>query len=152
MRSVKAILCTLVFLGCNSPVDPAPLYPSYWLTRVDDKFLPIPWGEDGSVLFDASLRFSRDNRPREPLPPAGTVRYTLRVRLPDQSVQLSSVDLNYAIENGELHINLCPPLALCIAMTELVGPVPDPALELVLTHYLGGRAGTVYRYSVVLPE
>jgi hypothetical protein len=72
--------------------------------------------------------------------------------MPDQTIQRSTSDLLYTIENDELRINLCPPLALCITTTELVGPVPEGALELVLTHYIGGQAGPVSHFSVVLLE
>ena len=151
-RPVTSILGTILILACTSPVDPSPLYPGYSLMRVDDQFLPVPWGEDGSVLISASLLFGGEMRPREPAPPNGTVQYTLWIRMPDYTVQRSTVDLDYTIENAELRINLCPPLALCITTTELVGPVSDPSLELVLTHYVGGTPGTVYRYSAALPE
>jgi hypothetical protein len=72
--------------------------------------------------------------------------------MPDLTIQRSTMDLYYAIQNSELHINLCPRGALCITTTELVGPLPDPPLSLVLTHYVGGQPGTVYRFSAVLLE
>ena len=151
MRPIIPFL-SLIALACDSPVHSSPVHPSYYLTNVDDKFLPIPWGGDGSVLIDASLRFEQETRPRAPAPTNGIVHYTLSVRMPDQTIQRSTADLFYTIENDELRINLCPPLALCITTTELVGPVPDPPLSLVLTHYLGGQPGAVYRFSAVLLE
>jgi hypothetical protein len=152
MRPVPAFLSLLLLLGCESTVGPNPIYPSYYLINIDDKFLPVPWGGDGSVLIDATLLFDRETRPRAPRPTHGTVRYTLTLRSPDQTLQRSTVDLDYAIQNGELHINLCPPPALCFALAELVGTVSDPALELVLTHYVGGLPVAVYRYSASLLE
>ena len=152
IRYVTLFLVVLLFAGCDSPVNPGPLNPSYYLVNIDDKYLPVPWGGDGSVLIDASLRFDRETRPRAPAPTSGTVHYTLSVRMPDQTIQRSTSDLLYTIENDELRINLCPPLALCITTTELIGPLPDPPLALVLTHYLGGQPGTVYRFSAVLLE
>lgn len=152
IRTVTPLLGLLLLVACDSPVNPGPLNPSYYLTSIDDKFLPIPWGGDGSVLLDASLRFDREARPRAPAPTEGTVHYALTVRMPDQTLQRSTTDLFYSIQNNELRINLCPRGALCITTTELVGPVTDPALELVLTHYVGGNAVAVYHFSVVLLE
>lgn len=151
-RSVTPYLVVLLFVGCDSPVNPGPLNPNYYLVNVDDKILPIPWGDDGSVLLDASLRFDRVTRPRAPAPTEGTVHYTLTVRMPDQSLQRSSTDLFYSIQKDELRINLCPRGALCITTTELVGPLADSYQDLVLTHYVGGQAAAVYRFSVVLLE
>ncbi len=152
MRPVKPILATLLVLACTTPSDPSPLYPGYFLSRVDDQYLPVPFGSDGSVLLAASLSFSASVRPREGETPFGTVHYTLLIRQPDQTVQHSTVDLAYTIQDAELHINLCPPFALCITTTELIGPVLDRYEELVLTHYVGGTAGTVYRYFPSLPD
>ena len=152
IRSVTPFFVVLLFVGCDSPVNPGPLNSSYYLVTVDDKILPIPWGGDGSVLLDASLVFDRETRPRAPAPTNGTVHYTLTVRMPDQTLQRSTSDFYYSIQNGELRINLCPRGALCITTTELVGPVADPALELVLTHYVGGTAVAIYRFSAVLLE
>ncbi len=154
MRTSKLILGLGLGLACSSPVQPDPLYPSYVLTTVDGQFLPVPWGQDGATLVDAWLRFDRDPRPRagEIGVLNGTVRYSVRIRLPDQTVQQSIVDLDYSIQSSQLRINLCPPLALCILSTELVGIIPGPALELELTHFLGGMAEQVYRYSASLAE
>jgi hypothetical protein len=152
MRRVIPLLCSLGILACNdSPIGPNPIYPGYSLFQVDEDFLPIPWGEDGSVLIAASLVFEREVRPRQSKPD-GMVTYTLWVRLPNFDVQRSTMELEFFIENDELRINLCPPLALCITTTELIAPLSDPAQELVFTHYVGGLAGTVYRYSAALPE
>lgn len=152
MRLAKPIFGTLLVLACTSPSDPSPLYPGYFLSRVDSEYLPVPFGDDGSVLLAASLSFSGNVRPREGATPIGTVHYTLLIRQADQTVQHSTVDLDYTIQDAELHINLCPPLALCITTTELIGPVLDRNEELVLTHYVGGTPGTVYRYFPALPD
>jgi len=152
MRRIAPILPILAILSCGSPVGPGPLYPGYFLSKVDDQYLPVPYGEDGSLLLAASLSFSPDPRPREPEAPGGTVHLSLFIRRPDQTTQQSLQDLVYTIQNGEVHINLCPPLALCITTTELIGPVLDRYEELVLTHYLAGQPGTVYHYFPALPD
>ncbi len=152
MRPLKSFVILALVFGCDSPTGPNPIYPSYYLTNIDGKYLPIPWGGDGSVLIDASLRFDRDTRPRKPTPTDGIVHSTLTIRALDQTLARSTVDLSYTIRNGELRINLCPPLVLCFALTELVGPVPDHGLELVLTHYVGGLPVAVYHYSAALLE
>jgi hypothetical protein len=83
---------------------------------------------------------------------SGVVSYRLSVRRPDHSITNSNVQLNYSIENDTLRINLCPSLALCIVSEELVGPLSDSHSELVLTHYVGGNPGMVYRYFPALPD
>ncbi len=152
MRPVKLILSTLLIVHCTSPSDPSPLYPGYFLSRVGDQFLPIPYGNDGSVLLAASLSFSPSMRPGESAGSSGIAHYTLLIQSGDQTVQHDTVDLDYTIQNAELHINLCPPLALCIATTELIGPVLDRTEELVLTHYVAGTPGDVYRFFPSLPD
>lgn len=152
MNRVAMLLAALLVLGCQNSVQPSPLYTSYFLTAVDDKPLPVPFAEDGSVLLAGSLGFGTLDRPRAGETTQGTVSYTILVRRADQSQEHSTIALYYTIQDGELRINLCPPFAFCIASTELVGPIPEAFHELVLTHYLGGNAVATYRYFPSLPD
>ena len=154
MKRAALVLAALVSVGCNDyGVEPSGLYPGYFLSKVDDQLLPVPYGTDGSVLLAGSLAFGTDQlRPHRTDHENGTVSYTLLIRHPEQSNEHTTIELDYAIENDVLHINLCPPLALCIASTELVGTIQGRYEELVLTHYLGGNPGTVYRFFPALPD
>ena len=121
---------------------------------MDGLHLPVPYGEDGTVLVGGHLGFGDGMRARDLAagPLEGTVRYTVITRRPGHPEQLASVDLDYEIRDGVLTINLCPPLALCITTTELIGPVGSPTDELVLTHHIGGTPGSVFRYFPNLPD
>ena len=152
MKRTLTILAALLTPACGNTVQPSPLYSSYFLTAVDGAPLPVRFTEDGSVLLAGSLTFPDGSRPRAPGPADGLVSYTILVRRPDQTQEHSTIELNYSIRDGVLRIDLCPPLALCFASTELVGPILGPAEELVLTHYLGGTPGSVYRYFPSLPD
>ena len=152
MKRAFIILAALLTPGCGNTVQPSLLYSSYFLSAVNGNLLPVPFAEDGSMLLGGSLAFPDGGRPRAPGPADGTVRYTILVRRPDQAQEHSTIELNYSIRDGVLRIDLCPPLALCIASTELVGPILGPTEELVLTHYLGGTPGSVYRYFPSLPD
>lgn len=147
------MLTLMLFLGCGSPIDPNALYPGYSLSMVDGQLLPVPFGGEGTLLLAGGLAFRGENRPRIVEGGSeGTVSYTTLVRRPDQTTQHSIVELDYVVSDGVLHIDLCPPQAQCLVSTELVGPVVSRLSELVLTHYLAGNPGTVYRYSPALPE
>jgi hypothetical protein len=61
-----------------------------------------------------------------------------------------TVELEFEVEDGDVRIDLCPLLALCVLPTALDGRVDDR--ELVLTHFLGGESRAVYRYTAALPE
>jgi hypothetical protein len=152
MKSVFLTLPVLALLGCGNPGEPGPLYPSYYLSFVDGKPLPVPFGSDGSTLISRSLGFANSIRPREAGPSTGTVSMTEHIRRPDQSISLLRTDYAYSIEEGVIRINLCPRDVLCIVATELVGPIVDRPGELVLTHYVGGKPGSVHRYFPVLLE
>jgi hypothetical protein len=119
---------------------------------LDGKPLPVTYAEDGSTLVSSILDFGTLGRPRETTLAQGLVRYIVDVRRPDRFIDHSEVDLNYSIEEGTLRINLCPSLALCIMSMELVGPIDTDGGELLLTHYLGGKAGSVYRFVAALPD
>lgn len=152
MKRSLALLTVLLVLGCDSSTQPSALYRSYFLTEVDDQPLPVPYSEDGTLLLASGLSFASGDRPHEQGPSQGMVSYTLLVRRPDHTEEHSTIDLNYIVQDGILTIDLCPPLALCIASTLLVGPLADPHAELVLTHYFAGHATTVYRYFPALPD
>ncbi|HEV8600854.1 MAG TPA: hypothetical protein VGQ69_15945 [Gemmatimonadales bacterium] len=154
MKRALLILAVLLSLGCSDALQPSPspLYPSYFLSSVDGQLLPVPYAADGTLLLAGSLGFGGLDRPRAEGQASGTVSYSLIVRWPDQSVHHSTIELDYTIEAGVLRINLCPPLALCIASTDLVGPILGPYQELVLTYYLSGNPGSVYRYGPALPD
>lgn len=152
MNRTLRLLAVLLVAACASPVAPSPVYPGYFLSAVDGDPLPVPFAGDGSVLLAGSLSFGD-------LPPGATsgtatglVSYSTVVRRPDQSVHHFTEELNYTINEGVLRINLCPSLALCIISTELVGPILGRTSELVLTHYLGGNPGSVYRFFPTLPD
>ena len=152
MKRGSALLIAVLALGCDSMTQPASLYRSYFLSAVDGQPLPVPYGQDGTVLLASGLSFAGADRPHEQGPSQGMVSYTLLVRRPDHTEQLSTIDLNYSIQDGTLYIDLCPPLALCITSTQLVGPITDSHAELVLTHWLAGHPMEVYRYFPALPD
>ena len=152
LKRVFMIVAVLLTPGCSNPVAPSPVHPAYFLSAVDGQLLPVPFAADGSVLLAGSLGFGDWGRPRETGPVTGTVAYGIILRRPDQSLEHSTVQLDYSISDGVLRINLCPPLALCIVSTELVGPILSRTSELVLTHFLSGTPGSVYRYFPSLPD
>lgn len=153
MKRFLLALALAAQAGCAESTEPtASLYSSYSLMSVDGKLLPVPWLEDGSTLVGTVLAFGTGNRPRAGADVDGLVRYITMIRRPDQSVEHSEMELNYSLREDELRINLCPSLALCIVSTELVGTVGEPTDPLVLTHYLAGAAGSVYRFVPTLPD
>jgi hypothetical protein len=112
----------------------------------------VPLDTEGTMLVGSSLVFGDSDRPRAGGTVDGLVLYVLDVKRPGQPQEHSSIELNYQIQGDELRIDLCPPLALCIAETILVGTIEGRTDPLVLTHYLGGRAESVYRYFPALPD
>lgn len=150
MRRVFMALAVAVQLGCGASTAPSPLASSYFLSTVDGKALPVPHGGEGWTLVAGLLDFGRPDRPRGTSAVSGTVRYILDLRRPDQSLEHSDLVLNYTIQDGILRIDLCPPGALCFVATELVGPVADGSGELVLTNYVAGAPGSIYRFVAVL--
>lgn len=146
------LLSLFCLAACEYGMAPSRLYPSYFLTSVDGKTLPVPSGSDGSELLAGGLSFGGLTRVRQSNPVNGVVSYGLTLRHPDHSVTNSTVELNYSIENDTLRINLCPSLALCIVSEELIGPITDSHSELVLTHYLAGSPGAIYRFFPSLPD
>lgn len=149
---MRRVLVALVALaGCAESSAPSRLYSIYDLASVDGQPLPVPWLDDGTTLTGILLEFTNE-RTRPAMTADGVVQYRLTVRLPDNSIEHSEIGLNYQIRGDELRIDLCPPLALCITTTELVGTSSDPSYDLVLSNYTGGAPGSVYRFVRVLPE
>ena len=135
-------------LGCGGSTAPSALSSRYLLQSLDGKSLPVAYGQDGSLLLSGLLDFGTLVRARGPDPVSGTVRYVLEIRRPDQTIDRSDTRLDYTIQDDVLRIDLCPPGALCITTTELVGPLDSHTAELVLTHYVAGRPQSVYRFVV----
>jgi len=153
--AVKRFLLGMALLGaasCAESTAPSPLHSGYFLAEVDGDPLPVPFGPDGWTLVGTVLEFGKAGRPRTGTDLDGTVRYILDLRRPDQGLEHSEIDLNYEVRGDELRIDLCPPLALCITTTELVGTIGGAGDDLVLTNYTGGVAGSVYRFTPVLLE
>lgn len=152
MKRRVLALAVAALAGCGEPTAPGAVYPSYFLATVDGKPLPVPYGEAGTQLVAGQLDFGGLERPRDGAATTGLVQYVLDVQRPDHSIAHSTIGLDYAIEGGVLRINLCPPLALCFARTELIGPISPDRTELTLTHYLADIPGSVYRYVAPLRE
>ena len=144
MPSLGIVLGLLGLATCSDPVGPGDgLYPHYALVSVDGAALPAPTSDlpEGWVVEHAQLAFPHD-RPRG----AGSfVWYVQLIRGPDNTTNLSRTHLEYSVEGNQVSINLCPPLALCIVPTELLGEVVGD--QLLLTHYLANQAHSVYRFT-----
>jgi len=144
-------LLPLLLVACTSdPIGPTQLYPGYSLVTIDGAYLPLPTDEipDGAVIIAANLVFPRVNRSRGDQ--GQMVSHTRWIRMADQTVERVTLELAFAVDHGELRINLCPPLTLCTLTTELIGQVDSRELE--LTHFLAGQPQAVYRYTAALPE
>lgn len=132
--------------GTGSPIR------SYFLSAVDGK--PLPSSVDlpeGYQLITRTLYVPIEGRPRTN-GAAGMVEITDIIRTPDQQNQHFTTQYRYTVAGSELHIDLCPPLALCLAIqNELIGTLTTQP-DLVLTHYLGGQPKSVYRYFAALPD
>ena len=134
----------VLLAACNTTLGPGgDLDLHYVLTSVDGAELPAPSSEapDGWTVEYGALTFPR-GRPRDA---SSYVGYALLLRAPDGTGNISRVDLEYTVEGNTLTINLCPPLALCIAPSFLIGEIRDT--ELRLTHYLADRTRSVYRFE-----
>jgi len=154
MKRVLPALLLSVAVACADPAGPSPslLYSSYFLFSVDGKFPPVPLGSDGTMLLSSWLGFGDGGRPRGGTTMDGMVRYVQEVQRPGYPPERSDIYLNYQIRGDELRIDLCPPLALCIIESELVGTIEGRTAPLALTHYLGGQAGSVYQFYPALPD
>lgn len=141
----------LAGLGCEDTTAPSALHPSYFLFLVDGELLPATL-PDGRAILSGHLIFGQGSRPRGTGPETGTVEYVLEVRGPDQVVDRTSLDLDYSVDDGILRIDLCPRGSACLIATELVGPITGRTDPLILTHHLGGVAGSVYSYHPVLTD
>jgi hypothetical protein len=146
-RRTPALGIALGLLGlaaCSNTVGPGVgLLTHYTLTSVDGVALPAPTSDlpEGWVVELAQLEFPRD-RPRG----AGSfVWYIQLIRGPDNTTNLSRTQLEFTVDGSHVSINLCPPLALCIVQTELIGEHLGD--QLVLTHYLANQARSLYRFT-----
>jgi len=156
LRYAAGLALAGTLAACGGPTGPGSghLLPNYFLSTVDGKPLPASTGNipEGWTLTAALLVFpdSVRDRPRGWTPIQGLMTYTEFVR-DDQQVEYQWVSqLNFTLTGNELRIDLCPPLALCLIRTELVGQVTDT--DLVLTHYLGDEPRNVYRYFPALAD
>jgi hypothetical protein len=127
----------VVLVAAACATGPSPQSSLYSLAEIDGR--PLPTGskdlpEDYLVLA-GSLDFGLGN---------GLVRRSETFRPPNQAAESHSIELNYTRDKSVVVINLCPPLALCFARTELVGSASGS--DLLLTHELGGRTQSTYRY------
>ncbi len=143
--------------ACGGPTGPGSgtLAPSYFLSSVDGKPLPTTTNNlpPGWTLTGAALGFPAtvfEGRPRGTTPVQDLVTYTEFVTDDQQMPQTWTSQLAFTLTGDQLTINLCPPLALCIARTELVGTVQGGAL--LLTHYLGDQPQNVYQYFPALQD
>lgn len=152
MKRALVVIALLVQVACGETTAPSQLNSSYFLSSVDGHPLPVSHGSDGSMLIGSLLDFGPATRSRDETEARGTVRYLLDIQHPDQSVSQSEVKLDYVVRDGILRINLCPPLALCLTSMELAGPTDDGSGELLLTYYLAGNPGSVFRYFRIRPD
>jgi len=157
----SSMAAVLLAAGCSDGTGPdnRELYGAYFLSSLNGEALPATPEEfpEGYVLLGAHLGFYQVVLPAGlalTSPPefseAGLVQYRQVVRDPEGTEQIWQVNLEYRVARGELRINLCPPLALCLAATELVGPASRD--ELVLTHYFAQEPREVYRFIADLPD
>ncbi|MGE0442582.1 MAG: hypothetical protein AB7S39_19025 [Gemmatimonadales bacterium] len=152
MKGILAGLALLAMAGCNgatNPIEKLPIYPGWFLSTIDGAYPPIPdW--NGGTLVAAGLYF-RDFT-ADGNGGSGVVTFTTNV-LRGSVPEPTSADLNFTISGGQLRINLCPPGGACFAVTdELHGPIGERTDPLVLTRYVGGQAGAVFRFGPALPD
>ena len=136
LRALAVLIGAAGIAACTT--GPAVDVDHYTLVAVDDHPLPAASKDlpEGYLIVAASLDFD---------PVTSLVRHSETIRQPDQGVESSSIDLNYIRDGTSVTINLCPPLALCFAQTELIGTV-DGA-ELRLTHHLAGTTRSSYLFE-----
>lgn len=152
MKRRALLLALALAAGCDGdPIGPSALYPGYFLASIDGDLLPAPADDlpEGGVVLAAGLAFPRGMRARG-ADGSPFVTYSRLLQLPGQDPERILVQLNYTLADGQLTVNLCPPYALCLIRTELVGPATRDSL--VLTHYLGNQPRSVYRFYAALPD
>jgi hypothetical protein len=134
--TLAAAGAALALAACSTSPDETA--DRYLLAAIDGQSLPAPSKDlpDGYFVLAATLDFDPGN---------GLVRYTQTIRDTEQQAQTSSVDLEFTRTKDSIAINLCPPLALCILRTELVGTATSSSL--VLTHILGAEPRSTYRFE-----
>jgi len=150
MKKTLPLLSLLLVACTGDPIGPSQLYPGYSLVTINGELLPLPADDlpEGAEIIAANLVFPRVDRSRGEQ--SQLVSHTRWIRMADQTVDRVTLELAFTVDRGELRINLCPPLALCILTTELIGLVDSRELE--LTHFLAGQPQAVYRYTAALPE
>ncbi len=149
---MRRLTLLVVLVACGGQTGPAPITGAFFLSSIDGVLLPtgLPGLPDGSRVENGALSFGSPSRPRE-LEAAGLVTRTLWIRRPDNSLENWSATLRYQVTAGTLSIDLCPIGALCALVSSVLkGPVGTT--ELVLTEYIGGTAGPVFRYFAELPD
>ena len=115
---------------------------AFTLVTIDNQALPrapIGWPADRAIEA-AGLDFGAIVGLREAT--QGIVDYTTRI-----AGQTVTAPYSFAVTGSILHINLCPIGALCLVLTELVGPVTSEVL--VLTYSTGGSASSVFRFNAL---
>ncbi len=134
-RVFLAALATAGFAGCVT--GPQADREVYTLVLIDGKPLPTSAQDlpEGFEIVSASLDFD---------PAAGIVHFSQVTRGPG-GTESSSVDREYQRTLDTVIINLCPPLALCLLRTELIGTLTESRLE--LTHWLGAMPRSTFRFE-----
>jgi hypothetical protein len=142
---IAAALIGMSLAACATAPTGDDIARVWYLTAVDGR--PLPDQGDlpaGYHLVAESITFPSEIRPRSGGPETGMIRMARTARNPAGRLEASEVDLAYVITGSDIRINLCPPLALCIQQTELIGTIG--AQESTMTHYLGGTATNTYRF------
>lgn len=156
---MKRVLLAFLLTGCTAnPVETGleELYSGYFLSRVDDQFLPVQTGEqpEGMILTGGFIGFLNgtvryDSHGERIV--SGLVRRSSVVRPAGGGAEtLQQIELEYRFSQGILRIDLCPSEANCLVQAELVGPADTDQLELTLM--LNGTARSSYRYHAALPD
>lgn len=145
-RVALIALTALAAAACDETTAPPLLSSTYRLVAVDGRPLPVPFGQDGSLLLAGSLDFRDLDRARSGAVTEGLVCQVQEVRRPDQTIVRTETEYRYFIEGDRLRIDLCPPGSACLVATELAGPIAADRRELRLTHFVAGKPGSVYRF------
>lgn len=143
--TIAAALIGMTLSACATAPAGGDTARVWYLTAVNGRPLPDQGDLPAGYHLEAeSLTFPSEIRPRSGGPETGMIRMTRTARNPEGRLETSEVDLAYVITGTDIRVNLCPPLALCIQQTELIGTIG--AQEATMTHYLGGRPTNTYRF------
>lgn len=141
----RLLLLAVLLAGCDDVVEPT-LAPAYFLSLINGDPLPATptgWTPDQRVEA-ATLAFDLVHRPHEG--DRGNAFYTLIV-----NGQTTRTEHRYRVEDGILHVDLCPVGAFCGAVsTELVGPIGAGGMN--LAYSIGASATSVFQFVAVLPD